>query len=288
MLRKFRVGALCLLLAASSACSGTSTIAPSATPDRTAEAKDSSLAATRLQNEARATAGQVTKEAEQLAATNQAATEVHLTMEAVAREATWEAAIVEALAEETAQAQPLFDLVQELHSEGYLIRTGGTYYAIEDFDESWAQINWYSWWHTGYSPTNFVIRADASWDSASNKANWWNSGCGFVFREKDEYNFYAVQLALDGWVHLWRVVEDVEAPLGESYYGRVEVPSGEAEIMLVVEDTRITVFVNGDKVHSRQDSALPSGDLSLTLFSGINTGFGTRCRMTNIELWMLD
>jgi hypothetical protein len=144
------------------------------------------LAATRLQNEARATAGQVTKEAEQLAATNQAATEVHLTMEAVAREATREAAIVEALAEETAQAQPLFDLVQELHSEGYLIRTGGTYYAIEDFDESWAQINWYSWWHTGYSPTNFVIRADASWDSASNKANWWNSGCGFVFREKDE------------------------------------------------------------------------------------------------------
>jgi hypothetical protein len=58
--------------------------------------------------------------------------------------------------------------------------------------------------------------------------------------------------------------------------------------MLVVEDTWITVFVNGDKVHSRQDSALPSGDLSLTLFSGINTGFGTRCRMTNIELWMLD
>ena len=58
--------------------------------------------------------------------------------------------------------------------------------------------------------------------------------------------------------------------------------------MLVVEGTNISFFVNGERVHFRQDQGLSSGNLALTLFSGINAGFGTRCRMSNIELWELD
>jgi len=295
MLKISRIALIFLLLGLNAACSSTPTIAPSPeaseqapTPDLTAEAKSTSVAATQRENEARATEDQATKVALESAATNQAATQVQDTAEALAREETREAATAAAKVESTAQAQPMLDLIQELYSNGYLTTTAGTYYSLEDFDESWAQINWYMWWHTDFSPTNFVIRAQAYWDSASDKANWWNSGCGFVFRESGKDNHYAVQLGLDGWVYLWRIVRGVWAPLGESYYGKVDVPSGEAEIMLVMEGEMITFFVNGEKVHSRRDSALASGKLALTLLSGINTDFGTRCQMSNIELWELD
>ncbi len=55
--------------------------------------------------------------------------------------------------------------------------------------------------------------------------------------------------------------------------------------MLVEEGGHIIYFVNGDKVLDRQDNQLTEGDLALTLVSGTNLDFGTRCTMTNIELW---
>jgi len=250
--------------------------------------KSTSVAATQRENEARATEDQATKVALESAATNQAATQVQDTAEALAREATRDAATAAAKVESTAQAQPMLDLIQELYRDGYLTTTAGTYYSLDDFDESWAQINWYMWWYTDYSLTDFVIRANAAWDSASTSANWWTSGCGFVFREDGVPNHYLAYLGLDGYVYFSRTVREKYASLGASYYGRLDTPKGQAQIMLVVEGTKISFFVNGERVHTRQDQGLNSGNLALTLLSGINTGFGTRCQMSNIELWELD
>jgi hypothetical protein len=295
MLKISRIALVFLLLGLNAACSSTPTIAPSpeATeqapmPDLTAEAKGTSVAATQRENEARATEDQATKVAQEAAATNQAATQVQDTAEALAREATQDAATAAAKAESTAQAQSMLALVQELYTDGHLSTTAGTYYSLEDFDESWAQINWYMWWYTGYTPTDFVIRANAAWDSASTSANWWTSGCGFVFREDGVPNHYLAYLGLDGYVYFARTVREKYASLGTSYYGRLDTPKGQAQIMLVVDGTNISFFVNGERVHTRQDQGLNSGNLALTLLSGINTGFGTRCQMSNIELWELD
>ena len=294
MVRKCVVGILCLLVVVSTACSGTPTVAPSDTPDLTAQANETSAAATQRESEARATdeqatkeAEQATKEAEQSAATGQAATQVRLTQEAAAQEATLAAAVVQTITAATAQAQPMYDLIQQLYGDGYLSRTNGTYFNLPDFDKSWAQIGWYQWYYTDHSPKSFVIRADASWDSASSTANWWTSGCGFVFREDGVENYYLAYLGLDGRVYFRRTVNGRQASLGNVYYGRVGTPDGQAQIMLVVEDANITFFVNGDKVHARQDQGLTSGNLALTLLSGINTDFGTRCKMVNIGLWEL-
>jgi hypothetical protein len=188
----------------------------------------------------------------------------------------------------TGSARSLYDKVLELAGDGYLSTTDGEYHEISDFDKSWAQINWYQWWHTDHSPRDFVIRADAYWDSASETANWFNSGCGFVFREKNADNHYLAFLAMDGNVRFARSVRGVWRNLGYSYYGKLDIPMGNAEIMLVVEGEWFTFFVNGEKVHSRQDQGLHSGSLALTLLSGTNKSYGTRCRMTNIELWILD
>lgn len=191
-------------------------------------------------------------------------------------------------ATKTAQVGGMAKVVQKLKEEGYLTKTSGSYHLLEDFDKSWAQINWYRWSYVDHSPDEFVIRADASWDSASNVANWFNSGCGFVYGEQDRYNHHLVFWGLDGNVYAERVSDGYFIPLGRGYYGPVDTPRGEARIMLVVENRMLTAFADGRKILRVSDPYYNGGDLAITLLSGTNKDFGTRCTMKNIELWWLE
>jgi TolB protein len=175
-----------------------------------------------------------------------------------------------------------------LEESGILTRSDGKRKGIPDFSQEWAQINWYSYYMTRTSPQDFIIRADASWESASDKANWWNSGCGFVFREEDVDNHYLAYLDLNGFATLDRARNGSMARLGRSNISYpVEKPADGANIMLVVEGSNIHFFVDGYLMLSRQDISFPEGNLALTLISGTNKDFGTRCEMKNIELWEL-
>jgi Tol biopolymer transport system component len=195
-------------------------------------------------------------------------------------------------AENYAEFEPptlqISDVAKTLTDAGILTSYDGGAHSLADFDQEWAQINWYSYFRTGRQPTNFVIRADASWESASDKANWFNSGCGFVFRETDVDNHYMAYLDLDGFVHLSRSKNGYDYNLGKSAVRYpLEKPADEASIMLAVDGDSINFFVDGYLMLSRQDSSLESGNLALTLLSGTNKDFGTRCTMTDIELWEL-
>jgi hypothetical protein len=68
----------------------------------------------------------------------------------------------------------------------------------------------------------------------------------------------------------------------------LEKPADEANIMLVAEGNNIHFFVDGYLMISRQDMSFAEGELSVTLLSGTNKDYGTRCEMTNIELWELE
>jgi hypothetical protein len=200
---------------------------------------------------------------------------------------TSETASAEAILSATQTAQPMQALVDSLAKDGYLKTAEGTYYQIEPFDKSWAQLNWYKWWGTSYSPTNFVLHTHTNWWSASRKANWYASGCGFVFHEADEANHYFIGLVLNGNVVLHRVKDGIYTALGHNLYGNIDVPDGSAEVTLVMEDGWITFFVNGKKVLRTKDTSIPGGDLAFSLISGTNKDFGTRCLMTDTELWIL-
>jgi hypothetical protein len=180
------------------------------------------------------------------------------------------------------------EFVEQLADDGYLQSTSGTFHAIPEFNETWAQLNWYQWWETGFAPKDFVVTAHTAWESASDTADWWNAGCGFVFREESEDDHYLVYLGMDGWVHLARVKSGDWASLGETSYGEVDVPKGEADIALVVEGREIHYFVNGEHVLSRDDLGESEGVLALTLLSGTNKEFGTRCIMDDIALWEIQ
>jgi hypothetical protein len=179
-------------------------------------------------------------------------------------------------------------LIQALGDDGYLSSTSGTFHALDDFDETWAQLNWYQWWETGYSPESFVVSAKTSWDSASDTADWWNSGCGFVFREQGQDDHFLAYLSMDGWVALSETRNGNYVDLGYKYYGPVETPKGQAEVVLVVDGESVHYFVNGERAYSRSGVPVRSGVLAMTLLSGTNKGYGTRCQMEDLSLWVIS
>lgn len=178
-------------------------------------------------------------------------------------------------------------VIDQLKQMGVIQNTNGSFHAVDNFSQSWAQLGWYQYWGTGLAPTNFVVRAHTEWESASRTADWYASGCGFVFYETDVKNHYLVYLALDGNVYLKGYVDGQFYELGKEDAGKVDNMQGSAEVILVVNHKKITYLVNDKQVLQREISQLSDGNLNLTVVSGTNKDFGTRCKMTGIEVWDL-
>ena len=232
--------------------------------------------ATSAVNETVAAYNQKTKEAENNIATRTQARAVLLTNTA------------EAEMEVEPQVGAFSEKLQVAYDDGVLPTMDGTYHRLEDFDESIAKINRFYWWDTGYAPENFVIRVDANWDTASELTNWDRSGCAFAFGLEDDKNYNYTWLGLDGFVNLRRVQKGYWQWIAKRPNGKLSIPEGEAEIMMVVFDKRITIYVNGEKELSEYDSLYTAGKLGLSVYSGTNTGFGTRCKMSNIDLMIFE
>lgn len=282
-----------------SLCAACTPSAPSATEPPTVdaaatareEAVGTAVAATAAFEEAQAarTATQAADETQEAGAT--ATLVARKTESAAEYQVTRNAAKTQIVLEATATAQPFAARIQQLVTDGYLTTAEGTFSELPDFYESWAQINWYQWIYTDASPTDFVVRTDIDWSSASDKANWFNSGCGFVFRASGDedagYSHYLTYLGLDGVVYFSRLRKGNYTDLTSDSYGKVSVPNGSASMMLVVEGSKFTMFINDQRVVSAVDSTLTSGELNYTLLSGTNRDYGTRCHMKNVELWTI-
>lgn len=231
-------------------------------------------------------ATQASLEKTKLAQESNAATQTAETQILQNQKATQEAE--EALIREaTTVAEPMREIIENLYQDGLLPTTEGTFFSLDDFDQSWAQLNWYQWWYTGYQPDNFIIHSDVEYWSASNTANWFASGCGYVFRELDANNHYMTFLALDGNVYLSGYKQGKYLTLGKSYYGKLSLPNGKYTMVLIANGKNITVIINERPVLKKQYEHFMSGNLAFTLNSGTNKDYGTRCLMTNNWLWVL-
>jgi hypothetical protein len=224
-----------------------------------------------------------------------AAQEIQATQQAMDQQSTQEAENSAASSQATADAEYLptqeaagmAKLAQDLKDAGYIRTAEGSYYSLKDFDEKWAQLDWYQWWNTDHSPSNFIIQADTEWETASATANLYNSGCGFVFREIDENNHYLAYLGLDGVAYFDQTINNVFDGVEHARFGHVDLPKGSATLLLVVDGQKVTFFINGKEILTRNVKSLTSGNLALTLMSGTNKDFGTHCTMTNVMLWEL-
>ncbi len=289
-----------LVLAFSLACSFTTLIPTSTpTPDFAAtQALETSAAATaaaataesKSTASAKATAAVKATVAAQAtrAYMDEQATKAALETLNANRKATKQAGTEVAHVTATVQAQSLASRVEKLYDDGYISSKEGAYFQLPDFNESWAQINWYRWWRQGLILNHFVVRTDVEWESASDIANWFDTGCGFIYAENGDDNYYGSFLALDGYAHTFRIKHGLGAELESGYYGRLDTPDGKAELMLAVDNYYVTFFINGRKVSRAYDRSLGEGMFGLTLHSGTNKDFGTRCRMNNLEVWELE
>lgn len=192
--------------------------------------------------------------------------------------------------EATQAYEAMFAKVQQFAKDGYISSTNGVYYPLPGFEDNLAELNYYRMYPTGYSPDNFVIESDIEYASASSTANWFNSGCGYIFHHEDSDNHYAIFLTMDGYTSSNAFSAGYYYNMGEGYFGKMDVPKGKAHIALTVNGRDYAFFVNGKLAKKYQGflGKLTTGDLGYTMVSGTNAGFGTSCKFTNSELWVVN
>ena len=191
----------------------------------------------------------------------------------------------------TQQVADMAARVERYVKDGSLPEGSGTFTALPDYDNNWAQVEYYTWAKTGLSPVNFVVESDLAWDSASSISNWDLSGCGFAFRVNDDtHEHYMIFLALDGNVRSFASYKGYLQRMGNAYFGKVDIPQGKAHLAVAVNGSNYTVYVNDKLVKKYTGFAnqLTKGYLAYTLVSGTNKDFGTRCTWSNGVLWEVN
>lgn len=179
--------------------------------------------------------------------------------------------------------------VQTYYEKGYLSTTDGIIAEIEDFRYEWAQLGWYKWLLLGATVSDFFMSAHFKWDSALKNSDI--AGCGFVFGIQPNDDHYAVFLDRTKVYFLMRdLAAGFSKPITPTRgIGRVKFDyPAEADFTVIVKDAYAYVLVNGEVVgeYTLSRSWPSRGELGLTVLSGTNRDYGTRCEMTNLHFWM--
>lgn len=183
---------------------------------------------------------------------------------------------------------------QRYYDLGYLTSIDGSYRKYANFSEEWAQLRWYRWWPLNDVARNFYMSAHFKWSSAYRNADV--SGCGFAFAIQENGDHFAVFLdrakirflSADQSTYTHRL--GVTRGTGVVNFNNPADQPAEANFTVIVRDTYVYVLVDDEVVgeYSLPQSRLLQGNLGLTLLSGTNKDFGTRCEMTNVRAWIQD
>ena len=194
---------------------------------------------------------------------------------------------------EPTAAQPVVDfpaLLEKFKAKGYIDTTDGEALPIADFKKSMAQKGWYYKWgfvdEAKGEYENFVFNAHFKWDSYTSTPDI--SGCGIGFGIKEDGKHYAVFLDRENVV-LAKGTESTAKRLGlapDSERFPIIPKPAEANFSAAVWNGNLYLFINDTFVHfilpSDQDAV---GQFALSVLSGGNSGYGTRCEMSNITFW---
>jgi len=193
----------------------------------------------------------------------------------------------------TAKYEAFEEEAQSYFDNGYLISADGRTMEFNDFAYDWAQLGWYNWFPLNETVTDFYISAHFKWSSAYRNAD--TSGCGILFAIQDNGDHYAV--FLDRTRILFLNADSASSysrPVGLTRgSGRVnfENPADtpqEADFTVIVNGTYAYVLVNGEVVgeYTLAKSKILRGDIGLSILSGTNKDYGTRCEMTDIHVFI--
>jgi hypothetical protein len=189
----------------------------------------------------------------------------------------------------TQRSEELNAEVRTYFEQGYLATTEGRFREFEDFSYDWAQLGWYQWLPLPEKASDFFLSAHFEWSSAYQSAD--TSGCGFIFAIQENEDHYAV--FLDRAKVLFLMTDRAlgfSKPVGTTR-GTGIVKFGnpaEADFTLIVKGAYAYVLVDGEVLgeYSLSQSRSMRGNIGLTVLSGTNRDYGTRCEMTNLRLWI--
>jgi hypothetical protein len=199
----------------------------------------------------------------------------------------------------TQQYNDFMVMVQKVYDAGQISSLDGTYKKLDGFRDQLARSYGYRWLPTGEAPKNFILRADFDWEVANQKNN---SGCGYVFRQTSEDHYYMMAMdALNGVLFFYtktaldfygqqttthtpiRATKKERLPdLGNNPY--------QAKVTLVINESSAYMYIN-DEFYSEhrfpKDREPAAGTLSYMVLTGSATDFGTRCKISNVEEWII-
>ncbi len=191
--------------------------------------------------------------------------------------------------EATQKAGKFQSLLDEFKEKGYIATTEGGSILVKDFEKEYALMyHYYQWWRPAEVKgefTNFVFSAHFEWKSYSSTPD--ASGCGIGFGIKENGDHYAVFLDRANIFFLSSKGSRLRrlGTSGGGTFQEIPIPA-RADFAIAVWDQAAAVSVNGVIVKyilfSDQDA---QGELALSLLSGSNGGYGTRCKMTDIIFW---
>lgn len=179
----------------------------------------------------------------------------------------------------------MYQEIQDYVKLGYLSESNGSYTELPDFEEDFAQINWYQWWTTDFLASNFVFSARFSWDTANDSP--YISGCGLALVPKSDP--YIAQVFI---LHRSKVVVlnsygyDVRPQKGT---GHVDIPSPyDADFTLIAKgsENMAYVLVNNKFVGKYKLHYSPSS-LGYVIFSGTSKDYGTHCKISDARAWKI-
>jgi hypothetical protein len=182
-------------------------------------------------------------------------------------------------------------VLTKFKDKGYVGTGDGQITSIADFKGKFAQKGYYyKWWNVDEAKgeyENFLFSAHFKWDSYTSTPDI--SGCGIGYGIKEDGSHYAIFLDRETLVFA-RGTDTSATRLGATAdsgrFPTIPKPA-EADFAVAVWGKDMYVLVNNDVfVHyilsSDQDA---KGKFALSLLSGGNSDYGTRCEMTNIILW---
>jgi len=185
------------------------------------------------------------------------------------------------------RSELMFAEVQKFVDLGYLSDSIGRYSELPEFDETFAQINWYQRWRTDFLAANFVFSAHFSWDTANDSP--YISGCGLALvPESDPYYTQVFILHRSKVVVLNNYGYEVRSQKGT---GHVDISSPlEADFTIIADVTNkiANVFVNDQFVGKYKLDFPSTYYIGYVIFSGTSTDYGTHCKITNPRIWKLQ
>lgn len=174
--------------------------------------------------------------------------------------------------------------LEKLSKEGVVSSMNGTKTSYGDYTDEWAQIGWYQWTHFEEAE-RFVLSAKVSWDSAYDKPNNFESGCGVIFNEGNgNSNHILMSIRMDGLIYFTGIRGGRYLSYGTYKYGRPSI-KGSVDLTLVVTSDRATVYLNGERIVRKADLPMMGDGVGLCTLSGTNRDFGTRCKWEDIYFY---